>query len=332
MRSLCRRYDFIIAFAIGVQSVDWDWVTTTAADAVVATVIGGIFSGCAWATARLLQWALSRRPLYLLLATFRDNNTKCLVFVRPMECKGGELVSKVPDVFPPYTSNRVEKWQNIPRLVSTSCMSAAKDILVLLGQVGKVRNIDFATPELDWDKWTFPMVLCGGSSKTREVLASHATPPVELEGDGFRVASTNLHYRAVNNQDFGLVWMTSYPPTGKRCLVVFGLGCLGTEAAGYFVRQNAGFLGSAFAGRDFAVLVRARLSQGRESASAIWMTPPRRSFRWLHPFQWKRFIYPLTGELTAKHTSEVDDAVQKTIHERGLPLSSTSTESRSSSI
>lgn len=66
-----------------------------------------------------------------------------------------------------------------------------------------------------------------------------------------------------------------------------GSGALGTESAGYYLRNHSKILGKIFGKEDFAFLVHARLDHGKESAKPCWFYPdPKILNKILHPIIW----------------------------------------------
>jgi hypothetical protein len=177
-------------------------------------------------------------------------------------------------------------------------MEAAADIMHLLGEVGRQGDVHYLSADSDWDVWDQHLFAVGGSEKTQAIFSSCEPRLVEVvqqevQGTntlGFRLTGSDEFFSAVNGNDYGLILKTTYPPTGVQCFVLMGMGSLGTEAAAYFLRNNAARLGRAYGGRNFAVLVHCRLEQGKQSASLHrWNPNPTWTRVIRHPSLWVEY-------------------------------------------
>jgi hypothetical protein len=226
-------------------------------------------------------------------------NESVAFFSKRLYSKDGTYLSDEPNYFPSHTQKETSAHLNIPYVVSTAQMGAAADIMQLLGQVGRQAGVNYLSADTDWDVWDQHLFVIGGSHKSNAIFSSCEPRLVELvqykiqETDtiGFRLADSDEKFSALNNDDYGLILKTKYPPTGVQCFVVMGIGSLGTEAAAYFLRKNAVMLGRAYGGRSFAVLVHARLEQGKQSARLRrWNPIPTLTRVLLHPSLWAEYM------------------------------------------
>jgi len=213
-------------------------------------------------------------------------------FSKRLYSQNREYLSDVPNYFPPHTQGQTSIHRNIPYVVGTAQMEAAADIMHLLGRAGRHSGVQYLSADTDWDVWDKHLFAVGGSHKTEAILSSCEPRLVELARQeiqgtytiGFKLTNSDEFFPAVNGNDYGLILKATYPPTGVQCFVLMGIGSLGTEAAAYFLRNNAVMLGRAYGGRSFTVLVHCRLQQGKQSA---------RLHRWNPTPAWTRVIrYP----------------------------------------
>ena len=207
-------------------------------------------------------------------------------------------LSDQPNFFPPHTQGQTTEHPNIPYVVGTAQMEAVADIMHLLGQVGRQGAVHYLSAASDWNVWDQHLFAIGGSHKTEAIFASCEPRLVEVvrnevEGIntlGFRLTGSNEIFSAIDGNDYGLILKTTYPPTGVQCFVLMGMGSLGTEAAAFFLLNNATTLGRAYRGRDFAVLVHCRLEQGKQSARLHrWNPVPAWMGVIRHPSLWAEY-------------------------------------------
>ena len=258
------------------------------AGAILGALVSAVF---AVSTGFLRQFA-KLFPLRRLLGDLANNDVDCLVFVRGMFVQNNTFLSRVPQQGAPLQII-VQQWVNIPEVFGAADVRAASDLFNLLGEAGRRERIQFASIERDWDRWNSDLVCIGGHFKTDRVLQLAAASLVQYRHpnafastDGTRTFPAG---GAGGTTDYGLVLKVTHPVTSRTCLVLMGLGGLGTEAAAHYLRFNARMLGRLFGARDFAVIVEGDVAHGKEAARVCWFSPvPSRIKRILHPFHWFR--------------------------------------------
>lgn len=261
--------------------------------------IGAIISATFAATFSFLRKAVlkvkSQFPIRKILGDISDNDSPCSIFLKELYSQDGYYYSSEPDFFPPHTSDRQSRWQNIPNVFADADVQAATDFTNLLGQVGKRENISFRSIREDWDLWSENVISIGGSFKTDRIFELANPRLVELVNNAaFRFTDSDNLFQGIDGNDYGLIYRITHPATGNICIVLMGLGIRGTEAAGYFFRTQASVLGKLFGGRDFAFLVHVRIDHGKETATPCWYLPePQTVKKILHPILWYRIFKPL---------------------------------------
>lgn len=253
--------------------------------AVLGAIVSAVFAA-AWA---LLRRSSKLRPIRRLMDGFANRGEEVAIFVERLQSQNKYYSFDIPDFAPPRTTGQKGQKQNIPHVVANVDMQAASDFLYLLGSVGKRDNITFPSIPEDWNRWSMHQVSIGGNFKSEQILAAKPQPLVVLHNQ----SQFKFHDRAQafgpTRYDAGIICRIKHPTTKKKCMVIMGLGVLGTEAAGHYLRTHAVDLGKMFGREDFAILVRARIDQGKEWATPRWYSPevPRRN-RILHPVVWFR--------------------------------------------
>ena len=255
---------------------------------MLGAVVSGFFAASFSVTKRLFSKIRSLKAIRRFLGPFADNDQICAIFTKEMYSADRTYFSDNPNYFPPHTEEQKQKWVKIPYVISTSDMRAVSDAIHILGQVSKKQNIEFRSAIKDWDLWDQHTIAVGGSLKTKEIMSACEPQLVRItqkkETIGFQLTGCEELFQAINGNDYGIILKTKYPPTGKQCMIIMGMGSLGTEAASYYLRQNAQMIGRAFGAQPFVLLVHCRIDQGKQSA---------RLHRW-HPQVpvWKKILHP----------------------------------------
>ena len=270
-----------------------DWITSISPDlwkgAILGVILSAIFSLLVTILVRMHNKARRLTSIRQLLGVFAENNEECAIFTNEMFTKDRKYLSEIPDYFPPRHQKQYKEWINIPFVVGTANMRAAADILNLFGQAGKRENIEFHTISKDWNLWSKNIICIGGSCKTDKIFESCKPIFASLVPHDstvvFKFNNSEKLFHAINNNDYGLVWKTNYPGTEKKCLVIIGLGSLGTESAAYYLRNNATILGKIYGSKDFACLIHVRLDHGKESAQICYLAP--------EPILWRKICHPI---------------------------------------
>lgn len=214
-------------------------------------------------------------PIRQALGRLADENLPCLIFVKHLHTPNhdNQYRFKLPDYFPPETTNREEAAVNIPSVIAKSDTVAIGDLLNAMGQAGRHTGIDVVDPVHYWEKWDGTIVCVGGSFKSDQIWTKCDPLPVILDGGDFKIQVTGERLRALKPHDFGLLCKTRNPDTGSDVWLVIGLGVYGTEASGYFLRTKLSALGKMFGGAPFAVVVRTTLTAGGRQAMLYWYGP-----------------------------------------------------------
>lgn len=123
----------------------------------------------------------------------------------------------------------------------------------------------------------------------------------------FKFDNSQRLFHAVNNDDYGLIWKTNYPATARKCLIIIGLGSLGTAAAAHYLKSNAATIGKMYGRRDFACLIQVKLDQGKESAQICHLS--HEPLLWnimCHPVVWWKHYRHLRNKQFSNHANSPD--------------------------
>lgn len=232
--------------------------------AVVASVVEAItgwFSGL---------WRL--RPLRRLLGDLASNRDECAIYLRGMFRQDNRFVSRRPAEL----GGGLDVWQNIPEVFGAADVRATADIVNLLGRSGRRGNLRFASLYDDWADWSTDLICVGGHHKSDGVLGTaparalvrYQHPDTFTSPDGVR----RFRVDGTGTKDYGLILLLHHPNTSAKCLLIMGLGPLGTEAGAYYFRAHAGRIAWRYGSKDFAIIVEADVATGREASAPVFAT------------------------------------------------------------
>lgn len=262
------------------------------ADQWKAAVLGALL-GVVFSAAFALSYDALRRlrrlvPLRRMLGSLADPERSIGLYVRGMFVQGNTYQSREPQYLPLGPMHVIlRQWGNIPEVVGTADVRAANDVANILGAVGKREAFVYRSLEHDWDEWTQDLISIGGHYKTERLLDIGEPRVVSLpKADTFRTLPDKRDFTATTC-DYGLIYRGRHPQTGAAFLALMGIGALGTEAAGYFLRTQAATLAALFPGSGYAVIVQTALNDGRQGAKPVWWWPhPTSARRVVHTVAW----------------------------------------------
>ena len=148
------------------------------------------------------------------------------------------MLSVEPRIGVGEVPNVIQLWADVDG-------KAAADVLNVLGQVGKTRNISIVRMSQDTGQWNSHVIVIDnrGGQILREDgfgygIILKARNPFKTEGDGIG-------------------------------FLVGGFGTLGTVAASYFFREHFKDLGKQFGSKYFGIVVRAPVTAGEEAVERL---------------------------------------------------------------
>jgi len=240
--------------------------------------VSGIFAG-SWQAVRAL-W--NGRPIRRFLGDHVDERLTLSIFVRDMVSADRKYYSQLP-------TGEVQQWQNFP-VVGRTDVEVVTDVLNLLGKAGRSSNIAWRQLTRDWDLWSEPILCVGGNFKTEKVLTLCEPRLVKYDPpQTFTTLADKKVFDINDGNDYGLIYRGRHSQTGASCLILFGFGSAGTEAAGAYLRRKAHDLASLYGPRPFAAIIRIRPDDGRESGSVVWLSPDTSPFAPIfHFLAWHR--------------------------------------------
>jgi hypothetical protein len=231
----------------------------------------GAFLGVLLTTAGLV-WYKKSRPYRSILEGIANNTEECLIFIRNL------IVENVDAATTPLR-------ECLPRFGITECAPNVRDVwadgdgvalanvLNVLGQAGKMRNIRIIRTSEDHGDWIGHVIIIGGLSQQSCDFYTSMQPFF------FRMTSTDI-YDVVEDCfiprepgfDYGIIIKARNLKRAGKPGVAFllgGLGPRGTAAVGYYLREHVDELGKEFGSNCFGVVVRASIAAGVESVERL---------------------------------------------------------------
>jgi len=209
------------------------------------------------------NWWQNQRPINQVLQGIGNNDRITRVFIRDMLIPLGTPLISTGVAGIGLVPNVNELW---PRVEGV----AMANILNVLGQVGKTRNIEIIEMSKDPGLWDSDLIVLGAQAqkcfdfyqRMRQVAYSIDT---EL-----RDASTGNVIPRQPGYGYGIILKAQNPYASNSVgLLIGGYGVLGTETASYYFRRYCAELGQRFGKKFFGVVVRASVTAGVQSVERL---------------------------------------------------------------
>jgi len=231
----------------------------------------GAFLGALLTTAGLV-WYKKSSPHRSILEGMANNTEECLIFIRHL------FIENVDAATTPLR-------ECLPRFGITAAVSNVRDlcadvdgialanVLNVLGQAGKMRNIRIMRTSDDRGEWNGHLIVIGGESQQSCDFCGSMQPIF------YRLSSTDIYDTTEDcciprepGFVYGVILKARNPKKAGRpgvALLIGGLGPGGTEAASYYLREHLDDLGREFGCNCFGVVLRASVAAGVQSAERL---------------------------------------------------------------
>jgi hypothetical protein len=262
---------------------------------------------------KIVNFLTDREPKKLLFGQLVSQNKPCYIyFVKLFDNQRTNSYSyNLTDYFPPETSNRISQKINTPYVWAEADGQCAIDLVNILGNVGKLKNIFIKDPSKDWDLWEGNIICIGGSEKANAILDRCDKKFCTLSDDKTRIKMpSEEELDAVGGEDYGMIQKLKDPNTGFDCWIIMGVGVMGTLSAGYYLRNYAKELGNMLEGREFCCLIKSRFQHGPASAMLYKV--------WPKPYWYKKFFHPILWIKKYRKACLENAPSKKTINKDGF--------------
>lgn len=218
---------------------------------------------------KVWRWFQFTMPARQVLGVAVDNKSVIRVYIK-------DLI--VPDNTPSNPKLLSEEGQslmyhpNIRKVWPEVEGRALAQIFNLFGELGKTKRLEVVEMSEGYNQWNTDMIVLGAQAvKCRDFY-------VVMDEVGYRVddhqiydAETGTIIPRDSEYGYGLIMKAKnkQKSNGGIGILLGGYGTLGTEAAVDYFVKNIAQLGKEFHGKSFSIIVRAKISAGRESAKRI---------------------------------------------------------------
>lgn len=214
------------------------------------------------------NWVTYRRPARKVLGPIANSNTVSTIYIKDF------IVDNNLPIDPKLYSREgpmLQKHPHIDKVWSEVEGRASAELLNLLGNFGKRDKLEIVEMSNGYGSWDTNMIVLGAQAvKSMEFYEF-------MECVGYKVNEHDI-YDNQNNEvvpredgyGYGVIIKAKNPAMKNGIgILIGGFGVLGTEAAAYYFISNIAELGREFDKDYFSIIVRAKVSAGKQSATRI---------------------------------------------------------------
>ncbi len=238
-----------------------------------------------WLLRRLRDWLYTTTPRAMVLGTIALNEERACIFVRDLQVQLHQLMPGMRqedrwpllDKAPARLGGGIEgRGINIPVVWADVDAQAVADLLNVLGQVGKIHNLQVVRRSEDGGNRDCHLVVVGGQDQNARHFYAHMQDVYYRMDDAGLYeahAGVKLAPDPTGQYGYGVILKARNPDkiTGRPglALLVGGFGVLGTLAASHYLRTHLRDLGVLFGRETFGVVVRASVAGGHQTVERV---------------------------------------------------------------
>ena len=238
-----------------------------------------------WLFRRLRDWLYTTTPRAMVLGAIALNEESVCIFVRDLRVQLHQLMPGMRqedqwpllDQAPMRLGGGIEgRVINIPVVWADVDAQAVADLLNVLGQVGKIHNLQVVRRSEDDGNRDCHLVVVGGQDQNaRHFYADMQDVYYRMDDAGLYKAPTGTKLAPDPTGQYGygviLKARNPYKVIGRpgSALLVGGFGVLGTLAASHYLRTHLRDLGVLFGRETFGVVVRASVAGGHQTVERV---------------------------------------------------------------
>lgn len=248
---------------------------------------------------KILVWWDSVKPSQLLFKKCLDENKNVFIFHSQMSGADNnynfnphqKYITRFPEPLPSDNANiGIQKKLNIDPVLSKAEAECLTDVYNVLGQAGKIKNINIGDLINDWNVWSAPIFSIGFNPKTLKLVEKCSPINFELLSGKLKIKDSNISFDSWTPNDAGVIQKTFIKDTDTPVFILAGLGTMGTSVTGYILRQSFIEIGKLFGSNPFCIFIKVKINEGRTSASIDKIYPkPSWDRIILYPFTYFRF-------------------------------------------
>lgn len=216
----------------------------------------------------ILEWWNFKRPASKVLGRIINKKIEVKIFIKDFIVNDNVHSSpKLSSVEGPTT----QLHPNIEKVWAEAEARGVAELLNLLGNMGKRSNLEIVEMSSGYDTWDKDMIVLGTQAKKcmdfYEVMENVA---YSVDEKDIYDKETSKVIQRENGYGYGIVLKARNPQMEIGIgFLLGGYGVLGTQAAIYYFTKNIAELGRLFGDKYFGIIVRAKVSAGKQSVNRL---------------------------------------------------------------
>lgn len=216
----------------------------------------------------ILEWWNFKRPASKVLGRIINKKIEVKIFVKDFIVPNNVSSSpKLSSVEGPTT----QLHPNIEKVWAEAEARGVAELLNLLGNMGKRSNLEIVEMSSGFDMWNKDMIVLGAQAmKCMDFYEVMENVAYSVDEMNIYDKETGKVIQRENGYGYGLILKTKNPQIENGIgFLLGGYGVLGTQAAIYYFTKNIANLGKLFSDKYFGIIVRAKISAGKQSAKRL---------------------------------------------------------------
>ena len=206
---------------------------------------------------------VSQKPIVKVLQGLASNEKLTRIFVRDFVIPPGNPLISMDRGGVGQVPNVHELWPRVEGI-------AMADLLNLMGQAGKTKNIEIVEMSKDPGLWDSDMVVLGAQAQKCLDFYNQMKNVAYRMDPELRDNATSALVNKDPGYGYGIILKCQNPRReGAHGFLMGGYGVLGTEAAGFYFQRHCADLGRRFGKKCFGVVIRASVTAGVGSVERI---------------------------------------------------------------
>lgn len=214
------------------------------------------------------DWWNFRRPASKIFGRMLDEKNEVLIFLKDFIVKNNTLSD------PKLISSEGPTTQlhpNIDKVWAEAEARGAADIFNVIGDLGKRKKLELSEMSTGYGIWNKDMIVLGAQAmKCMDFYEVMEKVAYSMDETNIYDKQTGKVIERENGYGYGIILKAKNSQLqGGVGLLLGGFGVLGTEAAIYYFTHNLPELGKIFKNKCFGIIVRAKVSAGRQSVKRL---------------------------------------------------------------
>lgn len=216
----------------------------------------------------IVEYWSFKRPASKVLGRIINQKIEVKIFVKDFIVNDNVGSSpKLSSVEGPTT----QLHPNIEKVWAEAEARGIAELLNLLGSLGKRSNLEIVEMSSGYDMWNKDMIVLGAQAmKCMDFYEVMENVAYSVDEKNIYDKETGKTIQRENGYGYGIILKVKNPQMEDGVgFLLGGYGVLGTQAAIYYFTNNIAELGKLFDDKYFGVLVRAKVSAGKQSVKRL---------------------------------------------------------------